>query len=326
MAKISIITPFRNAESYILETAKSIFKQNYTNWEWILINDHSFENEESILFPYLKDERVRIIQNKGKGITNALIAGLEVATGEFITRMDADDIMPEFKIRLFYEQLLEQKIDIVTGKVKYFCQEGIVSRGYQKYENWLNDRVDSQDFYQDIYRECSVASGNWMMRTELLKKCGGFEGLSYPEDYDLLFRWYENNLKIFGINDVTHLWREHPLRTSKTSKDYDQKSFFSLKINRFLKFDYHDKVLILNGTGTKGKLTAKILINNNIEFQWVSVEPEKFRSGIYGKMIVGVEDIKTFNDLLILNVTTLEKKAVLNLYLKNNTVLDVFTL
>jgi glycosyltransferase involved in cell wall biosynthesis len=326
MSKISIITPFRNAESYIHETAESIFNQNYTNWEWILINDHSLENEKNILFPYLKDERIRIIQNKGKGITNALIAGLEVATGEFITRMDADDIMPEFKIRLFYEQLLEQKIDIVTGKVKYFCQEGIVSRGYQKYENWLNTRVDNQDFYQDIYRECSVASGNWMMRTELFKKCGGFEGLSYPEDYDLLFRWYENNLKIFGINDVTHLWREHPLRTSKTSKDYDQKSFFSLKINRFLKFDYHDKVLILNGTGTKGKLTAKILINNNIEFQWVSVEPEKFRSGIYGKMIVGVEDIKTFNDLLILNVTTLEKKAVLNLYLKNNTVLDVFTL
>ena len=326
MAKISIITPFRNAESYILETAKSIFKQNYTNWEWILINDHSLENEESILFPYLKDERVRIIHNKGKGITNALVSGLEIATGEFVTRMDADDIMPEFKLRLFYEQLLDQENDIVTGKVKYFSQDGIVSQGYQKYEEWLNDRVDSQDFYQDIYRECSVASGNWMMKTGLLKKCGGFEGLSYPEDYDLLFRWYENNLKIFGINEVTHLWREHPLRTSKTSKDYDQKSFFSLKINRFLKYDHKDKALILNGTGTKGKLTAKILISNNIQFQWVSIEPEKFRSGIYGKIIFGVNEIYTTNEVHILNVSTVQKKEVANLYLKNNSELKVFTL
>jgi teichuronic acid biosynthesis glycosyltransferase TuaG len=64
---ISIITPFRNAEKYILETAESIFAQTYRDWEWILVNDHSTENELELLAPFLKDSRIKLDRKQRSG-------------------------------------------------------------------------------------------------------------------------------------------------------------------------------------------------------------------------------------------------------------------
>lgn len=320
MPKISILTPFRNAEAFIEETASSIFKQTHANWEWILINDHSEQNEISLLQEYLTDPRVQVISNKGKGITDALISGFSLTKGDYVTRMDADDVMPENKLQILLENLLSQEADIVTGKVNYFSSDGQISPGYQKYEKWLNERVDQQDFYREIYRECTLASGNWLMKREVLNECGGFEGLVYPEDYDLLFRWYENNLKIFGIQEVTHLWREHPLRTSKNSDDYGQRSFFDLKVNRFVQHDLEELPLVLNGTGTKGRLAAAILLERGISFDWVSVEPEKFKGGVYGKTIIGSDVISYEEPIQILNASSIKNEDVETLYADRNKV------
>lgn len=324
--KVSILTPFRNAEDFIEQTALSIFDQSHTNWEWILINDHSEQKEESVLHKFLVDPRVRIINNPGKGITDALVSGFAIANGHYVTRMDADDLMPENKLQIFLNILQKNDVDIVTGKVNYFSGHGEISLGYLKYEAWLNERVDKQDFYHEIYRECTLASGNWMMKREDLMLCGGFQGLEYPEDYDLLFRWYAHDLKIQGIDEVTHLWREHPLRTSKNSEDYGQKSFFDLKINRFIEHDLLDLPIVLNGTGTKGRLTATVLLEKNIHFDWVSVEPEKFKAGVYGKKIVGCDEVDHERPIQVLNATSVENELVKELYEMKNEVRRVVML
>jgi glycosyltransferase involved in cell wall biosynthesis len=234
MPRISILTPYRNAEKYILETAESIFAQTNSNWEWVLINDHSSENEEEVLKPFLKDTRLKLLRNKGTGIIDALVTGLDHSSGKYVTRMDADDIMPQHKLDLFLQELNSSGTEVVTGKVRYFSENGIISQGYVAYENWLNERIDQGDFYDQIYRECTLSSANWMMTRDNLLNCGGFLSLNYPEDYDLLFRWYKQGYKLKGIDEVTHLWREHPERTSKNSENYSQDRFFNLKLNRFL--------------------------------------------------------------------------------------------
>lgn len=326
MPAISILTPFRNSSDFIIVTADSIFNQSYQDWEWILINDHSQQKEEELLKSYLEDPRVKLVHNTGKGIRDALVAGFEITEGTYVTRMDADDIMPPNKLSVFLHELKDTDVDIVTGKVQYFSDSGAISPGYLKYEKWLNSRIECQDFYAEIYRECTLSSGNWMMRSDLLKECGGFEGLVYPEDYDLLFRWYSNSCKIKGIDEVTHLWREHPLRTSRNSKDYSQERFFDLKIRRLADLDLTDDPLVLNGTGAKGRLTAKILLEKGIPFVWVSIEPEKFRAGVYGVSIVGINDIIGGVDLQILNAAAIDEKDVMNLYLKMNSVARVINL
>lgn len=315
MSRISILTPFRNAEKYIRETALSILGQTHVDWEWILVNDHSTENELAALTDLLDDPRIILLENQGKGIIDALCTGMTHAGGEYITRMDADDVMPDFKLTAFIENLQTSDEQIVTGKVRYFSAAGSISPGYQGYENWLNERIDKKDFYEHIYRECSLASGNWMMRKTDLENCGGFKGLNYPEDYDLLFRWYKAGFKIKGLDEVTHLWRDHELRTSKTSAHYQQKAFFSLKINRFIKLDWDpEQQLIVNGTGQKGRLTAKILLERSVPFNWVSHEPEKFPKGIYGCKIWGVGQIPGSEKAQVLNTTMIPEEILEKYY------------
>ncbi len=312
---ISILTPYRNAEKYIRETALSILGQTHTNWEWILVNDHSKENELEAIADLLHDPRIRLLENEGKGIVDALCTAFEVAKGEFITRMDADDVMPDFKLTEFLRVLENGEAQIATGKVRYFSQTESISSGYLGYEKWLNERIDQQDFYKQIYRECSLASGNWMMRRPDLEQCGGFTGLNYPEDYDLLFRWYEAGYVIAGLDLVTHWWRDHDTRTSKTSADYAQKAFFALKINRFAGLDWDSKrQLIVNGTGQKGRLTAKVLLERGIPFTWVSHEPDKFPNGIFGHPLVGLNEIPVCEKAQILNTTLIDEDKLKEYY------------
>lgn len=290
MALISILTPYRNAEKYIRETALSIFGQTHTNWEWILVNDHSEENELAEIADLLNDPRIKWLENKGRGIVDALCMAFEHASGEYITRMDADDVMPAFKLMEFLRVLENEKAQIVTGKVKYFSQTGLISSGYLAYENWLMRRSD-------------------------LETCGGFTRLNYPEDYDLLFRWYQSGYVITGLDRVTHWWRDHDTRTSKTSADYAQKAFFSLKIDRFVSLDWDEKQqLIVNGTGHKGRLVAKQLIQKHVSFTWISHEPEKFPKGIYGHAVLGIDTIPVCERAQILNTTLIDEGELKEYY------------
>lgn len=315
MTLISILTPYRNAEKYIRETALSILGQSHTNWEWILVNDHSAENELEVIADLLNDPRIVLLKNDGSGIVDALCTAFVQAKGEYITRMDADDIMPDFKLEEMLDALMEKEAQVVTGKVRYFSETESISPGYLTYEKWLNDRVDQQDFYEHIYRECSLASGNWMMRKTDLENCGGFTGLNYPEDYDLLFRWYQAGYIIKGLDLLTHMWRDHDRRTSKTSTHYQQKAFFSLKINHFIKLDWDsEKQLIVNGTGQKGRLTAKLLIAQKIPFYWISHEAEKFAEGIFGHPLFGLDHIPACEKAQILNTTLIPDKKLTSTY------------
>lgn len=302
---ISILTPVKNAEKFILETCKSIQEQTYSHWEWIVVDDHSNHSIEEFL--PMNDNRIEVVMNDGEGIVDALNTGMKHVKGEFITRMDGDDKMPKDKLQLFLETLSSKEVDVVTGRSIYFSDFHI-SEGYKRYEKWLNGVVEGQQFYEQIYRECTVCSSNWMMKTELFQHIGGFENLCYPEDYDLLFRWYKNQLRIEGVNEVTHLWREHSERTSRNHIHYSQEYFFDLKIRRFVEIDYIDSaVLVLVGTNKKAKLTAAVLYDLQLPFYWISNKPQKYGAGLFGHKILGkVPDTNSkkyqvFNAVMISN-------------------------
>lgn len=327
MSRISILTPYKNAEKYIRETAESILDQLYSDWEWILVNDHSSENELEAISDLIKDPRILVLENKGNGIVDALCTALEHATVTYVTRMDADDLMPLYKLKRMIRFIQNKPQTIVTGKVSYFTENGSISEGYLKYQEWLNNRVEQQDFYAKIYRECTVASGNWLMRRADLEQCGGFRNLNYPEDYDLLFRWYENGFNIVGMDLVLHWWREHEQRTSKNSVNYQQEAFFRLKINRFIQLDLNvNQYLIVNGTGQKGRLTAKNLLDLKVLFTWISHEAEKFSKGLLNHAILDANQLKNVDQAQILNTTLIEEDKLKELYKNGISEMTFYTL
>ena len=92
-SKISIILPTFNSEIYVKNTLQSILSQNYKNYELIIIDNISTDNTINIINRYKKKLQLKVIQKKTKNLAEALNIGINESSGEFIARIDADDIV-----------------------------------------------------------------------------------------------------------------------------------------------------------------------------------------------------------------------------------------
>ena len=90
--KISVIMPVYNGEKYLNQAIDSILNQTYSDFEFIIINDCSTDSTEEIVQSYSDDRIVYLKNEKNSGVAATLNRGLEAARGEYIARMDADDI------------------------------------------------------------------------------------------------------------------------------------------------------------------------------------------------------------------------------------------
>lgn len=298
MGLVSIVMPVKNTALFLEECLSSILNQTYINWELLAVNDYSSDNSFEILEKYAEaDKRIKVFNNNGKGIIDALKLAYAKSSGIFITRMDSDDIMQPQKLELMTADLKQNgKGNIALGLVKYFSKDGI-GEGFSKYEAWLNGLTKKGNNFNEIYKECVVPSPCWMVGRENFEKCGGFNSDVYPEDYDLVFRFYQNGLKCLPSNELLHLWRDYPTRTSRTDKHYADSSFIEIKTNYFLQLHYDKtKNLVIWGAGKKGKFVAELLLKNNIPFQWICDNPKKIGKDIYNQKMLPFTALDNIKD------------------------------
>ena len=300
---VSIIIPYKNPLPYFEDCLKSIVNQSYKNLQIILVNDHSTDDSEKLAFKYsIEDSRIELVNNIGKGIVDALNTGSKIARGKYISRMDADDIMTRNKVKVLRSLLEKKKTKhIAVGNVKYFASKKPMGNGYLKYAKWLNELTYNEKNFKEIYKECTIPSSSWMMLRSDFENIKGFKKLDYPEDYDFLFRVYYNQIKLTTTKEIIHLWRDHPMRTSRNSKDYLFENFISLKIKYLVKNELKTKdELVLWGSGKKGKLVAKKLIENNCSFSWISNNQKKIGVEIYQQKIQSTLLLKKENKKLVI--------------------------
>ena len=121
---------------------------------------------------------------------------------------------------------------------------------------------------------------------------GGFQKLNYPEDYDMVFHWRAAGLKIKSAHTLTHLWREHPNRTSRNSDVYQQESFFRLKLPYFIE-EFKNRRIQLIGAKRKGKLIAQILKEYHCNFDWYEKDPALIGQTLINTEIKSIDFLKT---------------------------------
>lgn len=292
---ISVIMPFYNEDIFLEETILSILNQTNKEWELIAVDDYSTDGSWQILKKYAdQDERIVCVKNKKKGIIGALQTGYQMSNGTLISRMDADDIMPTYKLEEMSKIIVQKgRGHVVTGLVKYFSSTKLQA-GFLKYEKWLNALTAECLNYEDIFRECVIASPCWLMYRADFDRIGGFNSPMYPEDYDLVFRMYLGGLKVVGIDQILHYWRDHPKRASRNDINYQNQTFFKLKVHYLQKvYNLENYNLILWGAGKKGKALAKELISEGLQFNWMTNNVNKIGHNIYDIILMNVDDFKS---------------------------------
>lgn len=103
MTKVSVIMPIYNAEDFLAEALNSLMRQNFSDVEFVCVNDGSTDNSIKIFHEIVKDdERFKLLEQINSGSAKARNVGMDHATGEYICFMDSDDIMEDDALETMY--------------------------------------------------------------------------------------------------------------------------------------------------------------------------------------------------------------------------------
>ena len=126
--KVSIIVPCYNQAHYLKDALGSVLCQTFTNWECIIVNDGSPDNTKTIASQWCaKDDRFVYLEKQNGGLSSARNAGIQIAKGEFILPLDADD--------LIHQDYLENLVPVLNQNKKL----AIVSC----YSNFFINNIDN---------------------------------------------------------------------------------------------------------------------------------------------------------------------------------------
>lgn len=118
--KVSVIMAVYNGERFLAEAIESILRQTFTDFEFLIMNDGSTDRTQEILEKYRKkDNRIKVFVQENKGLAQSLNFLIKQTKGEYIARMDADDISLPKRLYLQVKYLDQHKEKGVVGTGKY---------------------------------------------------------------------------------------------------------------------------------------------------------------------------------------------------------------
>lgn len=237
MPKISVVMAVYNGMPYVKEAVRSILTQSYKNFEFIIVNDASTDSTLKYL-KNLKDTRIKIINNpKNLGLAVSLNKALEVAGGQYIARMDADDISLPKRFEKQVEYLEHNpQVSLCGCWVDLIDKKGKII-GEKKYPLSDSELKKALKWYQPIVHP------TFMARANFYKSLGGYdEHFDYAEDYELLIRAMKK-YKLANIPNKLLYWRLADERRSRQSMKRVDAADFKVKLE-ILRNNYFGKIYI----------------------------------------------------------------------------------
>lgn len=198
--KVSIIVPVYNAENFIEETIECVFNQTYSNFELILVDDCSTDKSAEII-KNIKDKRVIYLKNKkNSGAALSRNNGIDVATGEYICFLDADDIWSKEK--------LEKQIKFMKRKNCEFSFTGYEFADENGKPNGKKVNVPSTINYKQALKNTTIFTSTVMLDMQKLTK----EDIYMPnvrrgQDTATWWKILKKIDKAYGLNIVLSYYR-----------------------------------------------------------------------------------------------------------------------
>lgn len=205
---VSVVMPIYNADAYLRKAIESILAQSFRDFELIVIDDGSTDTSLEIIKSYF-DKRIRLIKKQNNsGIIDSLNKGIRVASGKYIARMDADDISLPNRLKLQIDFLeINSNHALVGTTIEAIDNNGNSIDVYP-------EPTEDDDLKKGLLVRNVFAHGSTMMRTEIVRKVGGYTSFAlHAEDYDLWTKIARSH-KIANLVDLLYKWRVNPAGVS----------------------------------------------------------------------------------------------------------------
>ncbi|PEL42440.1 glycosyltransferase [Bacillus wiedmannii] len=300
MYKLSVIVLVYNTEQYLRECFDSLVNQTLDGIEIIIVNDSSPDNSHIIIEEYCnKYENIKVINQENSGGAIAGNNGLNIASGEYVTIMDSDDVVPIDAYEKLYKKAKETDSEIVIGKPNILI-DGIQKEILYKKERevWQQNRViENLHEFLDVFYDGFY--WNKIFKKDLIFKYNCFmpPGMLYA-DRPMVHKSFLHAKRIAIITDVVYLWRKrgnNVAQKSITQMNSDINNFKDRMESCNYQINYFDDF------GDK-KLTNEFLKRNIDRFFFpISgiVESEEFRDIYFnevGAILSRISDVYN-NDL-----------------------------
>ncbi|NUN15405.1 MAG: glycosyltransferase [Myxococcales bacterium] len=301
---ISVLIPYRNAESTLGEAIESVLGQSFSEFELILVNDGSSDASLDVVLSYSHcDSRIVSHMNPGVGIVDALNAGVSISRSTWIARMDADDIChPD---RLGKQLAVADEVSglsVVGCRVEVFPEQSITA-GMRHYIEWLNGLDTPARIANEIWVESPVAHPSAMIRRDALAAVGGYIYGDFPEDYDLWLRLHNAGHRFGKATETLLYWRDNPSRLSRLDSRYRPEAFRKLKARHLVLGPLQTRREVqIWGAGPDGKAWGRVLEDLGVRItRYLDVDPRKIGGKIRGVTpVVSYESAPQRRDLFLL--------------------------
>lgn len=232
---VSIIIPCYNCEDYVVEAIDSVLSQTYSNCEIIVVDDGSTDGSLEVLGGFGRD--IRLESGINRGGCAARNRGIDLARGEYIKFLDADDAL--------YHDAITTQVDLSSRiPADTICYGRVVD--YETHQLVLDHRPPVQSFdREEMVRFCvlnEILTSCPLHRSVLLKGNTRFdEGLERGQEWNFHIRLAANGVRFMKHNDLVYKYRNHASKTRVSTLDLTPNSG-TANAERFMRtFSYLEK-------------------------------------------------------------------------------------
>lgn len=288
MSKISVIIPTYNCARYITQAIDSVLKQTYNDFEIIIIDDGSTDNTREAIERYLVYKNIRCFHQKNLGLAASRNKGIQIASGEYIALLDADDYWTSNKLEIQLKAFeRNQNIELVHSNVYVIYEEDKTKVEKYCLNINYNSLTQRQIFEKILFWEADICIPSTLIKRTVFDKVGNFdEKLSHLgcEDREFCLRAFRK-CKSFFINEYLYYYlvrknsmtknreRMQQARVYVVEKTIQETEYFKNK--KRAKQMVYSKLYLSEGLNffrAEDKRSAKIYLFKSLYFDCLSLK------------------------------------------------------
>jgi len=289
----------------------SILAQTHEDFELLLVLPKDVRNTHPTLALLPQDSRIQFLNREDSGIVSALNTGIKAARGNWLARMDADDISHPERLSLQLDHLTRNEtVDFSSTTVEIFSQDQPLAQGNRQYQQWLNETCSHDSITASLYIECPCPHPTWLFKRKVIDAIGGYRNTEWAEDYDFVLRAAQAGLR-FGKPDSNHgallSWRTHNSNLTRTDSRYKKINFIKAKAWALSCGLLRNRPAVIIGTGKNAKHMYDALNFYKVDVNFfVDLERTGKKNSLRNTPVISYSDIQKrhHGDALLVSVVT----------------------
>ena len=316
---VSVVLPAWNAAHTLGAALQSLLGQRpapdapLPEFEIIVADDGSTDDTCELLEywanPARCGHRLRTLHLPHGGIVTALNAGLAVARGSFVARMDADDTAHPLRIATQTAHLFSNPQLSVSATCVAFGGDRATAHGFAHFVDWQNSLLTHDQISRARFRDTPLCHPSVMFRRECVDKWGAYRDGDFAEDWEIWLRWLHHRAIMEKLPHEMLVWNDAPTRATRADSRYARTACDWLRARWLARWleehnPFHPHVWVIGGGRVARQRLAPLWMLGPRPAAYIDIDPRKIGNCVNGVPVLGRSALPKPGHCLILNALT----------------------